>query len=138
MRLRPKHLSSTHISDDDIPPLPHGLSAVQVLSDFVKYLFDCAHNYIVESHASGASVWKSLEDRIEFVLTHPNGWEGPQQQHIRRAAELAGIVPCGEKGQSRLHLLTEGEASLHYCMSTVLALGVFLRCSLRVCLNSDL
>ena len=96
----------------------------------MKYLFDCARNYIVESHASGASMWISLEDQIEFVLTHPNGWEGPQQQHIRRAAEFAGLVPGGEKGQSQLHLLTEGEASLHYCMSTVLALGMFLKCFL--------
>ena len=70
----------------------------------MQYLFDCARNYIVDSHASGASMWKSLEDRIEFVLTHPNGREGPQQQHIRRAAVLAGLVSGVEKGQSRLHL----------------------------------
>ncbi|KAG6334774.1 hypothetical protein ID866_4307, partial [Astraeus odoratus] len=121
LHLRAKHLSSSHIRDDDIPPLPHGLDAVQVLSDFMKYLFRCAHNYIVESHASGPTMWKSLENRIEFVLTHPNGWEGPQQQQIRRAAELAGLVPAGEDGQARLHLLTEGEASLHFCVTTVLA-----------------
>ena len=75
----------------------------------------------MESHASGASMWRSLENQIEFILTHPNGWEGPQQQQIRQAAELAGLVPAGEGGQSRLHLLTEGEASLHFCVTTVLA-----------------
>ncbi|KIM58504.1 hypothetical protein SCLCIDRAFT_128105 [Scleroderma citrinum Foug A] len=123
LHLRPKHLLSSHIRDDDIPPLPEGLSAVQVLSDFMKYLFNCAQNFIVESHASGASMWKSLENQIEFVLTHPNGWEGPQQQQIRQAAELAGLVPSGEKGKLQLHLLTEGEASLHFCMMTTLDSG---------------
>lgn len=127
LHLRPKHLLSSHIRDDDIPPLPEGLSAVQVLSDFMKYLFNCARNFIVESHASGASMWKSLENQIEFVLAHPNGWEGPQQQKIRQAAELAGLVPSGEKGKLQLHLLTEGEASLHFCMMTALASGMVLK-----------
>lgn len=121
LHLRTRHLSSSHIKDDDIPPLPSGLSAVQVLSDFMKYLFKCARNYIMESEFSGPNMWRSLENQIEFVLTHPNGWEGPQQQQIRQAAELAGLVPSGEDGQSRLHLLTEGEASLHFCVRNVFA-----------------
>ncbi|KAL4068704.1 hypothetical protein V8B97DRAFT_1918464 [Scleroderma yunnanense] len=112
------YLSSSFIKGNDIPPLPRGLSAIQVLSDFMKYLFKCARKYIVESHASGSSVWRSLENQVEFVLTHPNRWEGRQQQRIRRAAVLAGLVPVGEDGQSRLHLLTEGEANLHFCVTT--------------------
>ncbi|KAL4079085.1 hypothetical protein J3A83DRAFT_4367804 [Scleroderma citrinum] len=125
LHLRAKHLSSSHIKDDDIPPLPQGLSAIRVLSDFMKYLFECARTYIVGSHASGSNMWNSLENQIEFVLTHPNGWEGPQQQQIRRAAELAELVSSGEAGQSRLHLLTEGEASLHFCVTKVLASDAF-------------
>ena len=113
-------LPSPHIRDEDIPPLPRDLSAVQVLSDFMKYLFKCARNYIVESHASGASMWRSLESQIEFILTHPNRWEGPQQLQIRRAAELAALIPAGEGAQSRLHLLTEGEAILYFCMATTI------------------
>lgn len=59
------------------------------------------------------------------MLTHPNGWEGPQQQQIRYAAELGGLVPAGEEGQSRIHLLTEGEASLHFCVTNVLTSDAF-------------
>ncbi|KIJ66157.1 hypothetical protein HYDPIDRAFT_174829 [Hydnomerulius pinastri MD-312] len=121
LHLRAKHLGSSHIQDGDIPPLPQWKSAVQVLADFMQYLFECTRNYITEAHASGASMWKSVEGNIEFVLTHPNGWEGPQQQQIRRAAELAGLVPTGEQGQARIHLLNEGEASLHFCVTNVLA-----------------
>ncbi|KAF8840352.1 hypothetical protein BDN67DRAFT_1011541, partial [Paxillus ammoniavirescens] len=56
-----------------------------------------------------------------FVLTHPNGWEGLQQQQIRQAAELAGLIPSGDEHRPRIHLLTEGEASLHFCVNNVLA-----------------
>jgi hypothetical protein len=93
LHLRAKHLASSHIKDEDIPPLPKGKSAVQVLGDFMRYLFNCARNYIIESHASGASMWRSMENNIEFILTHPNGWEGLQQQQIRHAAKIAGLIP---------------------------------------------
>ncbi|KIJ14485.1 hypothetical protein PAXINDRAFT_115792 [Paxillus involutus ATCC 200175] len=120
LHLRAKHLASSHIKDDDIPSLPEGKSAVQVLADFMQYLLTCARSYIIESRVNGANIWRSVEDGIEFILTHPNGWEGPQQQQIRRAAQLAGLVP-NEEGQARIHLLTEGEASLHFCVTHILA-----------------
>ncbi|KIJ08851.1 hypothetical protein PAXINDRAFT_88280 [Paxillus involutus ATCC 200175] len=121
LHLREKHLASSHIKDDDIPPLPQGKTAVQVLGDFMRYLFTCARTYIVESHANGASLWRSVENSIEFVLTHPNGWEGLQQQQIRQAAGLAGLIPSEDEHRPRIHLLTEGEASLHFCVNNVLA-----------------
>ncbi|KAG2148057.1 hypothetical protein DEU56DRAFT_783918, partial [Suillus clintonianus] len=41
------------------------------------------------------------------VLTHPNGWEG-QQQQVRRAVEIAGLISSKEE-QSHVHLLTAGD-----------------------------
>ncbi|KAI6030474.1 hypothetical protein F5J12DRAFT_902965 [Pisolithus orientalis] len=123
LHLRSKHIEASHFSDADLPPLPEGKPAVEVLGDFMRYLFDCAKAYIKESHAT--IMWDSLGDRIEFILTHPNGWEGPQQQQIRKAAELAGLIPAGEEGQSRVHLLTEGEASLHFCVTNILTSETF-------------
>jgi hypothetical protein len=114
LHLRPKHLASSHIQEGDIPRLPRGKSAVQVLADFMRYLFQCARTYIQESESI---LWGSMQNSIEFVLTHPNGWEGLQQQEIRRAAELAGLISPNE--QSHIHLLTEGEASLHFCVANV-------------------
>ncbi|KAI5991133.1 hypothetical protein EDD15DRAFT_1115401 [Pisolithus albus] len=125
LHLRSKHLEASHFSSADLPPLPNGKLAVEVLGDFMRYLFDCAKAYIKEVHASGSIVWDSLKDRIEFILTHPNGWEGPQQQQIRKAAELARLIPVGEEGQSRVHLLTEGEASLHFCVTNFLTSETF-------------
>ena len=122
LHLRAKHLVSSHIKDEDIPPLPENKSAIQVLADFMRYLFSCARNYIIESHASGDSMWRSLENNIEFILTHPNGWEGLQQQEIRHAVKIAGLIPGKkQKHAGRIHLLTEGEASLHFCVTNMLA-----------------
>ncbi|KAF8545589.1 hypothetical protein OG21DRAFT_1537926, partial [Imleria badia] len=53
-----------------------------------------------------------MENNIEFILTHPNGWEGLQQQQIRHAAKIAGLIP-GKKH-------AKGEASLHFCVTNVL------------------
>ncbi|KAG1846570.1 hypothetical protein DFJ58DRAFT_705635 [Suillus subalutaceus] len=120
-----ENLAANHITDDDIPPLPRGKNAVEVLGDFMQYLFRCARSYIEEAHPSGSHLWRSLENRIEFVLTHPNGWEGPQQKQIRLAAALGGLIPSTEDGMARVHLLTEGEASLHYCVANILASDAF-------------
>lgn len=119
LHLRAKHLAASHIADDDIPPIPFGKSAVDVLADFMRYLLYCTQKYIQDSH--GVNLWRSVENHIQYVLTHPNGWEGPQQKQIRRAATLAGLVSGSPEGQDRVHLLTEGEASLHFCVSNILA-----------------
>ncbi|KAF8552294.1 hypothetical protein OG21DRAFT_1511667 [Imleria badia] len=118
LHLRPKHLASSINSSDDLPPLPSGKSAVDILTDFIKYLFDCAKTYIQEHHL--ALTWSSIEDSIEYIFTHPNGWEGLQQQLYRRAVERAGLIPRTPEGRSRVHMLTEGEASLHFCVPNLL------------------
>ncbi|KIJ63506.1 hypothetical protein HYDPIDRAFT_175899 [Hydnomerulius pinastri MD-312] len=119
LHLRAKHLAASHIGDDDIPPLPAGKPAVEVLADFMRYPYQCTRKYAEDSH--GTALWRSVESDVELVLTHPNGWEEPQQKQIRRAATLAGLVSDSPEGQARLRLLTEGEAILHYCVSNVLA-----------------
>ena len=108
---------------ETIPPLPASKNAVEVFADFLKYLFHCSREYIEEVHAIGDNWWGSMEDTIEFVLSHPNGWEGAQQEQMRRAAVLAGLVPNDEAGQARVSFVTEGEASLHFCIQSGLPAG---------------
>ncbi|KAG2073742.1 hypothetical protein BDR04DRAFT_1127075 [Suillus decipiens] len=125
LHLRPRTMASSHITDQDIPALPQNKTAVQVLADFMHYLHQCATKYIEESQANGADMLRSVEHTTEFVLSHPNGWEGPQQTQIRNAAIMAGLVPDTPEGRSRIHLVTEGEASLHYCLGSGLAADGF-------------
>jgi hypothetical protein len=75
----------------------------------------------VEHYPNGNALWIALEGSMQFVLTHPNGWEGEQQALMRKAAIIAGLVPNSREGHERIHFVTEGEASLHFCIANGLA-----------------
>ncbi|KAI9060753.1 hypothetical protein FKP32DRAFT_1577403 [Trametes sanguinea] len=124
LHLRPERLDSGQIRRQDLPPLPHGKTVLDVFADFLRYLITCTQRYISETHANGESLWSSLKDRIEFVLSHPNGWEGPQQGKMRQAAVMAGLVPDTPNGHERVHFVTEGEASLQFCVRGGLAADI--------------
>ena len=118
LHLRPNAQSSSYITNK-IPPLPRGKSAIDVFADFLRYLHQCARTFIEETYANGAELWHTLEEHsIEFVLTHPNGWEGPQQRMMRTAAVQAGLFPDNEGGHSHISFVTEGEARLHFCVQS--------------------
>ncbi|KAF6748632.1 hypothetical protein DFP72DRAFT_971163 [Ephemerocybe angulata] len=119
LHLRPKSAASP--GDEPVPPLPLGKSVIEVFTDFIAYLHRCAKMYITETH--GAVLYSSLASDIIYVLTHPNGWAGPQQTAMRRAASLANLVPDTPEGGARVMFVTEGEASLHFCLSNGLDLA---------------
>ena len=101
---------------------------VEVFADLLRYLLDCASSYIQDTHANGPDLWNSLKSHIDFVLSHPNGWEGTQQNEMRKAAVLAGLVPDNASGHSRLSFVTEGEASLHFSVENGLPDGAMKVC----------
>lgn len=109
---------------DKIPSLPLNKTVVEVFADFLAYLLECASNYIQETHPNGVDLWASLKGQIDYVLSHPNGWEGTQQSQMRSAAILAGLVPNTPAGNARLSFVTEGEASLHFAIQNGLPPGV--------------
>ena len=113
LHLRSKFGEGRYISSQ-IPPLPPNKTVVQVLADFLSYMLKCASSYIQETHANGPDLWESIEDNIHYVLSHPNGWEATEQNQMRRAAVLAGLIPDTPSGHSRMDFVTEGEASLHF------------------------
>lgn len=115
LHLRPRTTSSAHVTED-IPPLPKGKTAVGVFADFLRYMYSCARTYFTESNYNGEERWIKLESNAEFVLSHPNGWEGAQQGMMREAAIMAGLIPNDANGRARLFFVTEGEASLHFCI----------------------
>jgi hypothetical protein len=113
---------------EEIPPLPKGKSAVDVLADILRYLFTCSSDYIQDTDVNGGELWLTLKDVIHFVLSHPNGWEGLQQDRLREAAVLAGLIPQDHSGYSRLLFVTKGEASLHFAVQNGLPSGVIEVC----------
>jgi len=95
--------------------LPKGKTIVDVFADFMCYLFDSTKALFKASEPSGELRWDSISKSIELVLTHPNGWGGPQQTQLRTAAIKAGIVPDTPDGRSSVCFVTEGEASFNFC-----------------------
>ena len=112
----------------DLIPLPFDKTVVEVFADFLRYLLECASSYIQDTHANGPDLWNSVKSDIDFVLSHPNGWEGEQQSEIRRAAVLAELIPDNESGHSRILFVTEGEASLHFSVENGLPAGAMKVC----------
>ncbi|KAF5367521.1 hypothetical protein D9758_003622 [Tetrapyrgos nigripes] len=123
LRLRPRTMK-LNMNGMRMAPLPRGKTAVHVFGDFLSYLFLCTRSFITDTHANGASLWKTVEHDIQFVLSHPNGWEGAQQTKMRRAAVYGGLIPDTNEGKARIRFVTEGEASLHACVLNGLAADV--------------
>ena len=101
--------------------LPKGKTIVDVFADFMHYLFESTKTLFKTSEPNGELRWNSVSNSIELVLTHPNGWGGPQQTQLRTAAVKAGIVPDTPAGHSRVHFVTEGEASFNFCATNTKA-----------------
>ena len=95
--------------------LPRGKSIIDVFADFIRFLFDATKGLFKTSEPNGELRWNSVSDNIELVLTHPNAWGGLQQMQLRTAAVRAGIVHDTPAGRSRVHFVTEGEASFNFC-----------------------
>jgi len=95
--------------------LPEGKIIVDIFADFMRFLFHSTRKLFKDLEPSGEDGWNSISNSIELVLTHPNGWGGPQQAHLRNAAVKAGIVQDTPDGRSHVHFVTEGEASFSFC-----------------------
>ena len=106
---------SAAMKDQMSTQLPKGKTIIDVFADFMGYLFDSTKALFKASEPNGQLRWDSVSNNIELVLTHPNGWGGPQQAQLRTAAVRAGIVPDTPAGRSGIHFVTEGEASFNFC-----------------------
>ncbi|KZT65648.1 hypothetical protein DAEQUDRAFT_731208 [Daedalea quercina L-15889] len=101
-----------------LPPINVDKSVTEILADYLAYIFKCAKDFISDTNPIGRQILSSANTPIDFVLSHPNGWSGPQQNNMRRAAILARLIPDNDEGISRLQFVTEGEASLQFCIAT--------------------
>ena len=106
---------STAMKDQMSELLPKGKSIIDVFADFIRFLYNSTKALFKASEPNGELRWRSVSDKIELVLTHPNGWGGLQQTQLRAAAVRAGVVRDTPTGRSRVHFVTEGEASFNFC-----------------------
>ena len=109
--LSPSDLSAAMV-DQMSMELPKGKTIIDVFADFMRYLFDSTEALFKSSEPNVK--WDSIST-IELVLTHPNGWKGPQQGQLRTAAIKAGIIEDTPADHARVHFVSEGEASFSFC-----------------------
>jgi hypothetical protein len=96
---------------------PKNKRLADIYADFMGYLLQCTEKYFRDHFPRGKQRWKTLFPAAHFVIGHPNGWEGAPQACLRRAAVLSGLVSRDTiEDRARIHFVTEGEASLHYCL----------------------
>jgi hypothetical protein len=110
--------------------LPMRKTIVDVFSDFMRYLFDSTKTLFISTDQDREILWNSVYHSIELVLTHPNEWGDSQKSQLRTAAVKANIVPDTPEGRSRVHFVTEGEASFNFC-ATHTHVGENLKVRLR-------
>ena len=96
--------------------LPSEKSIQDIFADFIRYLFDSVRAYIEESEHKGKELWGKFAGKIDLILTHPNGWEGREQDHLRKSVVQAKIF-TEKEAVSRVSFVTEGEASFNFCVA---------------------
>lgn len=63
----------------------------------------------------GKALWEEIESNIDLILSHPNGWEGREQEFLRKSVVQASVF-TEEDSLSRISFVTEGEATFNYCV----------------------
>jgi len=109
--------------------MPQGKMVVDLLGEFMRYLFECSRTHIRRAQPDGAEVWEATEHKIEFVLTCPDHWTSDQKARLLEAALLAKFVPDTVEGRSRIHLVTDNDARLAFCLQTEWSAAVLEVCT---------
>jgi len=102
------------------PELPKGKSLQDIFADFIRYLFDSAKAFINECEPMGEALWKSHEHSIDLILSHPNGWEGHEQEFLRKSVVRASVF-TEQEALSRVSFVTEGEATFNFCVTNTVS-----------------
>ncbi|KAG8922302.1 hypothetical protein FRC02_011955 [Tulasnella sp. 418] len=114
--LKPSNQNDSLISAP-IAPLPQGKLVIDVVGDFLGYMFRSALDHFQQQVMDGNSFMERVKNKVIYVLSFDNGWDTFQQDCMRRAAISGGLVPDTDDGRSRIHFVSEAEASLRWCLA---------------------
>ena len=115
--------------------LPKGKSLQDIFVDFIRYLFDSAKAFIQESEPMSKELWKSLENKIDLILSHPNGWEGREQEFLRKSI-VQSLIFTEQEALTRVSFVTEGEATFNFCVTNTKS-GELLKVSVSAFIPED-
>ncbi|CAE6514471.1 unnamed protein product [Rhizoctonia solani] len=111
------HLQPEDQRKDDIEldPLPAEIPLTQIYSDFMGYLLKHTKAFVEKRIPLGKQIWEKYKHTMEVVIAHPNGWDTPEQDFLRKAAVHSGFVDP-DKAVRQVQFVTEAEASVHFCI----------------------
>jgi len=112
LHLHPDDLAAKH--GLELEPLPNGVPLTQIYVDFLKYLLMHTQTYFQDHILDGKTIWQTYKPTLEVVIAHPNGWGIKEQSFLRSAVVAAGFSTPSDAG-TRVHFVTEAEASVHFC-----------------------
>lgn len=87
----------------------------QIYSDFLGYLLHHTRVYFEDHILDGKRIWQTYGPALEVIIAHPNGWGIKEQTFLRSAAVKAGFTKSAD-AISKVHFVSEAEASVHFCM----------------------
>jgi hypothetical protein len=107
--------------DTNIIPLPPLVTVEQIYADLLGYILRHTQVYFEDKEfemEGGMQIWRKLQNqnRIHYVICHPNGWGTQEQTLLRQAAVRAGLVPIPALASEIIQFVTEAEASVHFVM----------------------
>ncbi|KAG8818577.1 hypothetical protein FRC17_010781 [Serendipita sp. 399] len=117
LHLHPESVTISPGSTLEIPPLPTGVSLLQIYSSFLQFLYQSTKRFFEETTPGGAAIWQRLDQQATLVCAIPNGWKSKETDFLKQAAQYAGITHSEDDASLRMEFVTEGEASVHYILS---------------------
>ncbi|KAG8791883.1 hypothetical protein FRC12_007871 [Ceratobasidium sp. 428] len=93
--------------------LPQGLTIEKVYADMIRYLLGHTKDFF--NQRQGAGKWEQLAPTMSLVIAHPNGWGLKEQERLRYAVGLSGIMNEAD-AKRRVFFVPEAEAAVHYVL----------------------
>ncbi|KAG8921031.1 hypothetical protein FRC02_000483 [Tulasnella sp. 418] len=122
--LRPDYLAAT-LDRAPKPQMPRNKGLIDIIADFLRYMASLAEKHFHEAMDADGRIWNEMRNKkaITYILSYSNGWNTSEHSIMRDAAIMAGLVPNTNQGRDRIMFVSEGEASLHWCMSKGIGRG---------------
>ncbi|QRV90341.1 heat shock protein 70 kDa 12A [Ceratobasidium sp. AG-Ba] len=98
---------------DHIEELPSGLRLEKVYADMISYMLNHTREFF--NQRNSVIKWEQLAPTMNLVMAHPNGWGLREQDRLRQAIVLSGVMDDSE-ARRRVYFVPEAEAAVHYVL----------------------
>ncbi|QRV75595.1 heat shock protein 70 kDa 12A [Ceratobasidium sp. AG-Ba] len=98
---------------NNLERLPQGLTVEKVYADMISYMLDHTRDFFNQRNTTAR--WEQLAPHMTLVIAHPNGWGLKEQDRLRYAVALSGIMNEADV-RRRVYFVPEAEAAVHYVL----------------------